>query len=58
MLDFVKVFDQLQELRGWLWESYFSGKQNDPKEFDKVLDTVKIMLKAVATRYELNYVED
>jgi len=54
----IKKFDELQELRGWLWEVYFLGGKNTNKEFYNVLKAVKEMLKKVADEYNLYYVED
>jgi hypothetical protein len=51
-------FDDLQELRGWLWESYFGGRQNTSDEYKKVLTALRSHLKDIADKYELIYVED
>ena len=58
MPQFVETFNELQELRGWLWESYFMGGKNDPEKYNDVLENVRKILKAVAMKYDLGYVED
>jgi hypothetical protein len=55
---FITYFDQLSEIRGWLWEVYFMGGNNDPKEYDNVLFELKEILKKVADEFNLNIVED
>lgn len=54
----ISDFDELSELRGWLWEVYFMGRNNTCKEFAKVLEEVRTMLEAVAYEYHLTLVED
>jgi len=54
----IKDFSDIQELRGWLWESYFMGDKNDPDKYDDVIAKLREMLKSVAEKYDLNYVED
>ena len=56
--ELIYTFDALQELRGWLWESYFMGRKNTSSEYDNVLGELRTMLKKVAKRYDLMYVED
>ncbi len=51
-------FDQLSELRGWLWEVFFMVKKNTEKEFDGVKTELKAILKKVADKYGLFVVED
>ena len=51
-------FSGIQELRGWLWEVYFNGQRSDPSKYDDVLAKLRGMLKAVAQKYDLRYVED
>ena len=55
---FIDTFDEISGLRGWLWEVYFMGGDNDPKEYKNVLNEVRQMLSAVANRYGLRVVED
>ena len=45
----ISDFDELSELRGWLWEVFFMVKENEPK---------KAILKNVADKYGLFVVQD
>lgn len=54
----IDIFDNIQELRGWLWESYFMGRKNDPEEYKTVLEELRGVLKGVCKKYNLCYVED
>ena len=54
----IKDFDELSELRGWLWEVFFMGRRNEPKEFDLVVTELKQILKTVAEKYGLFIVQD
>jgi len=54
----ISHFDELSELRGWLWESFFMGGTNDPEKYDEVIKILRAVLKGVAEEYELGYVED
>ena len=54
----IRDFDELSELRGWLWESYFMVKKNTKEEYDNVLEEVRKIIKKVADRHSLYYVED
>ncbi len=56
--EMIKDFDELSELRGWLWEVFFMGGKNDPKEFDKVATELKQILKTIAEKYGLFVVQD
>jgi len=38
--ELIADFDQISELRGWLWETYFMGRKNDEKEIDGVIDAL------------------
>ena len=55
---FINDISNLSELRGWLWEVYFSTKDNDPSEFQKVIEIVKENLKTISEDYNLIFVED
>ena len=57
-IEIISDFSDIQELRGWLWESYFGGGDNDPDKYDDVIAELRKMLKAVASKYDLGYVED
>jgi hypothetical protein len=52
------TFSHIQELRGWLWETYFNGQKSDPSKYDDVIAVLRVMLKDVAQKYDLIYVED
>lgn len=54
----INTFDDISELRGWLWESYFMGRQNNRAEYPIVLQKVKEILKKVADEYGLYLVTD
>ena len=54
----IETFDFISELRGWLWESYFMGKQNDVKEYDNVLKLLRNFMHEWAKEFNLKYVED
>lgn len=56
--ELISYFDQLSELRGWLWETYFMGRKNEEKEIDGVIDELKLILKKVADKYGLYLVTD
>lgn len=58
VLNFINEFDNLSELRGWMWENYFMNKKNNPNELDLVVKEVKGMLNLVAKKYELRLIED
>jgi hypothetical protein len=53
----IKDFSKIDNLREWLRESYFKGK-NDPCKFGEVREILKSLLKIIAVRYSLQYVED
>lgn len=57
-LEIITDFDQLDEIRGWLWEVYFATKKNTEKEYSNVLREVKWILSKVAEKYDLHLVED
>lgn len=54
----IQEFDDLSEIRGWMWERYFAVKKNTESEYDGVLTEVRGWLKQLADKYELNVVED
>ncbi|MFA5207357.1 MAG: hypothetical protein WC428_01755 [Candidatus Paceibacterota bacterium] len=56
--EIISDFSEIDELRGWLWESYFMGGDNDPKEYDNIIEILRKKLKEIATKYKLAYVED
>ena len=48
----------INDIRGWLWEKYFMGKQNTKDAYDSVLNALRTILKDVASEHNLTYVED
>ena len=56
--EIMRVFDFLQELRGWLWEGYFCGRKNNHEEYDEVIEQLRTIVKGAAGKYDLCYVED
>lgn len=51
-------FDNLSELRGWLWERYFMTGKNDGSQIDDVINKLKIILTKVAKDYNLALIQD
>jgi len=56
--EIITDFSDIDELRGWLWERYFMGTKNDPEKYYEVIEILRKLLKAVAEKYKLSYVED
>jgi|JFJP01.1.fsa_nt_gi hypothetical protein len=56
--EIIEDFSIIDELRGWLWENYFGGEHNDPKKYPEVLLFLRTLLKKIAEKYDLIYVED
>lgn len=56
--EIIRTFDELSELRGWMWERYFSSKKNKPKELNNVIDEVRNRLTKVAKSLSLSVVTD
>jgi hypothetical protein len=54
----ITEFNNISELRGWLWESHFMGRKNTNEEYDQVIEQLRGMFKNVAKKYDLCYVED
>lgn len=57
-MEIVEDFTELSELRGWLWESYFLGGDNNPEEYDNVLKILQKKISTIAKKYNLIYTED
>jgi hypothetical protein len=51
-------FDNLSELRGWLWERYFMSGKNDGSQIDDVINKLKKILNKVAKDYDLALIQD
>jgi hypothetical protein len=56
--EIIQDFYDMSELRGWLWERYFMGGDNDPEKYDDVIKELRTMIKGYASKYNLRYVED
>ena len=51
-------FDNLSELKGWLWEVYFTTGKNTPEHIDNVKKEIKKKIKKVSEKYNLLLIED
>lgn len=49
----VDDFQDMSELRGWLWEIYFMSKDNVPSELDGVVKQLQQYLGSIAQHYNL-----
>ena len=56
--EIISDFHDMSELRGWLWERYFMGGDNDPEEYPNVIKGLQALLQGHAEKYNLYYVED
>lgn len=56
--EIISTFDELSELRGWMWENYFMVKDNKPEELNNVIEEVTKRLKEVAKKFDLGFVTD
>ena len=56
--EIIADFSDINELRGWLWERYFMGGDNDPNKYNDVIQILRGRLQEVANKYNLKYVED
>lgn len=56
--EIIATFDELSELRGWMWENYFMVKDNKPEELNNVIKLVTERLKEVAKKFDLGFVTD
>jgi len=56
--ELIETFDDLQELRGWLWEVYFMDNNNTIDKFDDVVSDINERLKEVASKYDLFLIKD
>ena len=56
--EIIEDFSAMSELRGWLWEKYFCGGDNDPKEYQNIIRQLQALLQGHAEKYNLRYVED
>jgi len=56
--EFIETFDNLQELRGWLWEVYFMDNKNTIDKYDDVVDDINKRLTDIAGEYNLFFMKD
>ena len=49
----ISDFDNLNELRGWLWERFFVSTPNDETKLDEVAKKINVTLSKVAKDYNL-----
>lgn len=58
--EIINVFDQLSEIRGWMWEVHFMTQKNigSDKQYSEVLEQIQAKIKAVCKMFLLNYVTD
>lgn len=55
----IKDFEEIEELRGWLWEKHLHNNNIYTIEnYKSTMDYVKNILKKAAREYDLYYVED
>ena len=57
-ISLINDFEFLSELRGWLWENYFSSTKNTEKEYTNVVKELKNIISEIGTKYNLHIVED
>lgn len=56
--EIITDFDQISEIRGWMYEIYFQVKENTHEEYENVLKLVKDQLNYLAKKYKLYLVTD
>ena len=44
----INNFTTLNDLRGWLWESWFMGRKNDPNEYNEVYSALRNIIDGAA----------
>lgn len=54
----ISDFDNLNELRGWLWERFFVTIPNDGTKLDEVITKLRVILGKVAKDYDLLLIEE
>jgi len=57
-MQIIHDFDRLSELRGWLWEIYFQGRQNREEEYESIVEELKHFLYEIANKYDLCLIID
>lgn len=56
--EIIEDFEFLNELRGWLWESFFIVTKNTPASYDSALIALREILNGICEKYSLYLVED
>lgn len=56
--EMIADFDELEGLRGWLWEVFFAGKKNEAKYYDEIIEELRGILQEKAEKYNLILVQD
>lgn len=58
--EFIKVFDSITELKGWLWNVYYQGGalDNEGQDLEDITFKLELMLKKIAEKWDLIVVED
>jgi hypothetical protein len=56
----IQIIDRLSELRGWLWEEYFSSERNEYSDdiIRDIYQQVEHIFEEAAKQLNLQYVED
>lgn len=54
----IERINELDELRGWLWESYFMVEKNDPNKINDVNDKIRSFYQHVADELNLYNISD
>lgn len=55
---FISAIDDLDEIRGWFYEVYLSGRKNTPDLITDVNENIRDQIKAIADEFGMMYVED
>jgi len=54
--EIIDTFDNISELRGWMWENYFMVKDNTPDELQNVVNEVSDMLREIGKKFGLRFI--
>jgi hypothetical protein len=56
----IEDFHAISVLRGWLWETYYMGRQNfgTSEDYIEILKILRLFLNKIAEKYDLYFVED
>lgn len=58
--DIIREFNEIDELRGWMWECYYSNKRNigSEEDYDEILNHLRKKFRHLASIFNLMFVED